>query len=153
MIVKWKPEWYALDQSIVVGDIDLFYLSKDQCSFYSGILHYDDYEVKAKICNIKHLELGNIKGIVTFGLDYSIYLCNGQEIIVNAEESPGEIINSNYVVKEWNFDVQIEVLEKTGLSAMERLKILSPSKTEALKQERIKKYKTLLDLTQADWEI
>lgn len=72
---------------------------------------------------------------------------------MNAEESPGEIINSNYVVKEWNFDVEIEVLEKTGLSAMERLKILSPSERESLKKERIKKYKTLLDLTQADWEI
>lgn len=155
MIVKWTPEWYELDQTIIVGDIDWFYLSKDQCSFYSGILHNDDYEVRAKICNIKHMELGDIKGIVTIGLDYSIYLCNGKEIIVNAEESPGEIINSSCVVKEWNFDVQIEILEETGLSAMERLErleILSPFEREVLKQERIKKYKTLLDLTQADWE-
>ncbi len=97
VIVKWIPQWYELDRSIVV---------------------------KAKILSINHLELGDIKGIITIGLDYSIYLSDGSIIIVNAEESPGDIENSKHVVREWEFDVQINIIEKTGLSSKERLGLL-----------------------------
>ena len=37
MIVKWEPYWYELDQCIVVGDIDLFYLRKDNLYFANGL--------------------------------------------------------------------------------------------------------------------
>ena len=127
MIVKWKPAWYELDQSIVVGDIDLFYLSRDYLYFWTDLLWDHDCEVKAEILSISHSELGDIKGIITIGLDYSIYLSNGSEIIVNAEESPGDIVNSECVVREWDFDVQIRIIEKTGLSCKDRLKMLTPN--------------------------
>lgn len=151
MIVRWKPQWYELDQSIVVGDVDLFYLSKDTLYFANGFAGDNDCEVKAKILNINHLELGDIKGIITIGLVYSIYLNDGNTIIVNAEESPGDIENSKYVVREWGFDVEINIIEKTGLSSKERLKMLDPNENKALQQERINRYKALLDLTEADW--
>ena len=152
VIVKWKPRWYELDQSIVVGDVDLFYLSKDNLYFANGFAADNDCEVKAKILNINHLELGDIKGIITIGLDYSIYLSDGNIIIVNAEESPGDIENSKHVVREWEFDVQINIIEKTGLSSKERLEMLSTNKRKEYQQECIKRYKLLLDLTKADWD-
>ncbi len=42
VIVKWKPRWYELDQSIVVGDVDLFYLSKDNLYFANGFAADND---------------------------------------------------------------------------------------------------------------
>ena len=152
MIVRWKPQWYELDQSIVVGDVDLFYLSKDMLYFANDFADDNDCEVKAKILSINHLELGDIKGIITIGLDYSIYLSDGNILIVNAEESPGDIENSRYFIREWDFDVQVSIIEKTGLSSKERLKMLDSVEEKVLRQERIKRYKALLDLTEADWD-
>lgn len=152
MIVRWKPQWYELDQSIVVGDVDLFYLSKDMLYFANDFADANDCEVKAKILSINHLELGDIKGIITIGLDYSIYLSDGNILIVNAEESPGDIENSKYFIREWDFDVQISIIEKTGLSSKERLKMLDSVEEKVLRQERIKRYKALLELTEADWD-
>lgn len=63
----------------------------------------DDCEVKAEILKITHPELGAIKGIITIGLDYSIYLSDGNVIIVNAEETPGKIYDSRYVISGWSF--------------------------------------------------
>lgn len=88
-----------------------------------------------------HPELGEIRGILAIGLDYSIYLANGAVIIVNAEENPGEIFGSQYTVSQWCFDVQINIIEKTGLTALERL---TPSQWKAQQQERIQRYKKLL---------
>lgn len=152
MIIRWIPQWYELDQSIVVGDVDLFYLSKNNLYFANDCAEDNDCEVKAKILNISHLELGDIKGIITIGLDYSIYLNDGNVIIVNAEEFPGHIENSKYIVREWNFDVEIDIIEKTGLSSKERLKMIDSNEMKALRQERIKRYKALLDLAEVDWD-
>ena len=50
MIVKWEPGWYELDQTVVVGDIDLFYLTDDNRYFSTGLLSSEKYscEVKAE---------------------------------------------------------------------------------------------------------
>ena len=112
MVVKWEPDWYELDQSIVVGDIDLFYLTKDNLYVANGLLSSGNYdcEVKAEILKITHPKLGDITGIITIGLDCSIYLGDGNVIIVNAEETPGKICDPQYVVSGWGFDVQINTL-------------------------------------------
>lgn len=86
------------------------------------------------------------------GLDYSIYLGDGNLIIVNAEESPGDFESSEYIVNEWRFDVHINIIEKTGLTSIERLKMFSPTEMKAREQECIRRYKALLDLTEADWD-
>lgn len=150
MIVKWEPDWYELDQSIVVGDTDLFYLSKDNLYFARGLLSLGNYdcEVKAKIWKITHPELGAIRGIITIGLDYSIYLNDGSVLIVNAEESPGKIYDSQYVVSEWGFDVQLNIIERMN----EKYKMLRPNEMRAQRQERIRRYKALLGLSEADWD-
>ncbi len=93
-----------------------------------------------------------LKGIITIGLDYSIYLSDGNIVIVNAEESPGDIENSKHVVREWEFDVQSNIIEKTGLSSKERLEMLGTNEMKAYQQECQKRYKSLLDLREADWD-
>lgn len=157
MIVKWTPAWYELDQSIVVGDIDLFYLSKDRCYFYNGFMGNNDCEIKAEILSIRHPELGDVKGIIAIGLCYSIYLSDGNEIIVEAEEYPGYIEGCKYAVKEvkeWDFDVQIRIIEETDLTSEKRAEILTPNEKKHIAQERIKRYKYLLDLTETvqNWD-
>ena len=152
MIVRWEPQWYELDQSIVVGDVDLFYLSKDNLYFASGSVTTDDCEVRAEILNISHSELGDINAIIAIGLDYSIYLGDGNLITVNAEEIPGHISNSKYIVRDWCFDVRIEIIEKTGLSSQERLNMSNPNEMKIYRQECIKRYKALLNLSEVDWD-
>ena len=48
--------------------------------------------------------------------------------------------------------MQINIIEKTGLSSKERFKMLNSNEKKVLRQERIKRYKALLDLTEADWD-
>lgn len=100
MTVKWEPYWYELDQSVVVGDIDLFYLSKDGLSLMNGAVRKDDREVGARIERITHPELGEVRGIITIGLDYTIYLSDGTALLVDAEESPGKLYDPPSAVKE-----------------------------------------------------
>lgn len=157
MIIKWEPGWYELDQTIVVGDTDWFYLTKDNLYFSNGLLSSGshDCEVRAEILKITHPELGDIKGIITIGLDYSIYLSDGKVILVEAEEAPGKIYDSRYVVSEWSFDVQINIIEKTGLTATEEkheiFKMFTQNEIKAQRQERVKRYKALLGLPETDW--
>ncbi|MEW4370721.1 hypothetical protein [Paenibacillus kandeliae] len=93
MIMKWNPFWYGLDQSIVVGDTDLFYLQRDVQSFANGPVSIKDREVEAEILEIAHPILGQIRGIVMEELDYSLFLNNGKRIVINAEEEPGKMDN------------------------------------------------------------
>ncbi len=157
MIVKWEPYWYELDQSVVVGDMDFFYLTKD-CSYFTNGLSAENYdhEIRAEIVKISHPELGAVSGIIAIGLDYSIYPGDGNVIIVNAEEEPGEIYDSEYAVSNWSFDVQINIIEKTGWTVIERNrtenKMFTQNEQRAQRQERIRRYKTLLGLSKADWD-
>ena len=86
MIIKWKPFWYELDWPIVVGDVDWFDVKNDGY-FYNGVLSKEQRKdfsfMKIEIERIIHPVLGEVKGIITFGLDYTIYLANGEIIEVN----------------------------------------------------------------------
>ncbi|MDE7252076.1 MAG: hypothetical protein K2O32_03960 [Acetatifactor sp.] len=147
MIVKWIPQWCKINQFIVVGDVDLFYLSKDNLYFSSGGLGNDDYEVKAKILKITHPKFGDIRGIIMIGLGYQIYLSNGDMMIGNF---PGDIESLEDIVNEWKFDVHINIIEKTGLTFIERFNMLNHldhNEIKAREQERFKRYIALLDLT------
>lgn len=50
--LNYELKWYELDQCIVVGDIDFFYL-KDEFNF-ADYMEKENYEVKAEIVSIKH---------------------------------------------------------------------------------------------------
>lgn len=81
----------------------------------------DDYEIKAEILEIKHRLFGNVKGNITIGLDYTVYLDNGDLIQVNAEESPGKITEAKCEVDDWSFEVDIRIIEESGISSKKRL--------------------------------
>ena len=151
MNVEWTPKWYELDQCIVVGDVDLFYLNNEKC--FADDSNRDAYEVRAEILSINHEQLGKIKGIITIGLDYTIYLWNGRVLYINAEEHPGKIENEVIDIEEWKFDVEINVVEKTGFTLGERVQMMTQTEMKSLHNQLIEKYKRLLDISCAEWDV
>lgn len=150
MFVEWTPKWYELDQCIVVGDVDLFYFSNEKC--FSDDFNRDAYEVRAEIISINHTQLGKIKGIITIGLDYTIYLWDGRVLYVNAEENPGKIENEAIDIKEWKMDVEIKLVERTGFTLGERVQIMNPTEKKSLHNQLVEKYKRLLGISYAEWD-
>lgn len=152
VLVKWNPAWYELDQSVVVGDIGLFYFSQDRRCFYNDFIGKNERKIKAEILGITHPELGGVRGIIAIGLCYYIYLGDGNEIIVEAEERPGCIEGSKFAVKEvteWDFDVQVRMIEEVDLS--KKAKPLTPDEAKLYWRERIKRYQCLLEVSDALW--
>ena len=148
MMLRWIPQWYELDWTVVVGDIDWFILSHD--TFANGIFHdEEDYPAtKIKITSITHPILGDIRGIIPIGLDYTIYLSNGDILTVNAEEKPGQIYDSKYKVDDWTFAIGVEVLEENG-----RLPHYEHEYERVIAREnRRNRYKALLGITTTPWD-
>jgi hypothetical protein len=57
--------------------------------FYNTIWHPGDgVFADGKIAAIRHPQLGDIRKIDTRGLDYSITLMDGTELLVNAQQFP-----------------------------------------------------------------
>ena len=56
-MLRWIPQWYELDWTVVVGDIDWFILSQD--TFVNGMFHdEEDYPAtKIKITSMNHSDL------------------------------------------------------------------------------------------------
>lgn len=150
MIVEWTPKWYELDQCIVAGDVDLYYLINER--YFADDFDRDANELKAEIISINHTRLGRIKGIITIGLDYTIYLWDGRVLYVNAEEEPGKIVNETIDIEEWTFEVEIKVLERTGFTLGERVQMMNPSERKSLHNKLVEKYKRLLDISYAEWD-
>ena len=147
MKVIWTAEWYELDQTIIVGDEDYFYLHKRKNSFSNDFGSTHDREVHMKITEISHKDLGNIKGIDTEGLAYKIYLMDGRVLEVDAEESIGEIFYPEGIeVKNWTFTVEVEGMKETGESSFSRLQSMSKKDVKRMNEERTKRYKRLLAL-------
>ena len=143
MILKWNAAWYELDQTIIVGDKDWFYLPSDENnhSFFNELYQSNSFiRKKLLIEKILHPILGGVRGIVAIGLDYTIYLTDGTMLEVNAEEEPGQIYNSSLVIDDWTFDVQVRVLDEAD----------DIPEDHTLK-DAIRRYKVLLGLTDASW--
>lgn len=85
-----------------------------------------------------HPVLGDVKGIVAIGLDYTVYLTDGTVLEVNAEEEPGQIYNSSLIIDDWTFDVEVSILDDADDIPEDR----------TLK-DAIRRYKGLLGLTDA----
>lgn len=78
-----------MDQAIVAGDIDYYYLSNDCAEFANGEVSAEDQEVYTKIVKIVHPELGKVRGILTDELSYRVFLEDGDIIRIDAEENTG----------------------------------------------------------------
>ena len=143
MILKWTAAWYELDQTIIVGDKDWFYLPNDENnhSFFNELYQSNSFiRQKLEIEKISHPVLGDISGIVAIGLDYTIYLTDGTVLEINAEEQPGQIYNSSLIIDDWTFDVKVRVLDEAD----------DMPEDHTLK-DAIRRYKALLGLTDASW--
>lgn len=143
MIIPWEPIWYALDQTIVAGDTDYFYLDKKEKVFINDFPSDEDKEVYGQIVNITHPELGELPGILTMGLSYKIYLKDSKYIQVDAEERTGIIeYPEGLQVNEWIFTVELKVLEVTGFTSEDRLQ-MEKDHSKKLEQRK-EKYMRLL---------
>jgi hypothetical protein len=100
IIAIWQAAWYELDQPIKLGLKDTFWLVNK-----TGTL-----------LKIRHRTIGDASEIDTEGLTYKITLISGQEIIVEAEETPGRVENDfpSFDNDNWKFEVTI----KPTLAAM-----------------------------------
>jgi hypothetical protein len=105
----WEAGWYELDQSIKVGKTQELLLWKGKNKLYNCLLKEGDYEkIKGTIVSINHPVLGSLSEINTEGLDYAFILSNGKQLIVNAEERPGEFAEGQrFPVKYWKFKVVV----------------------------------------------
>lgn len=124
----WVPGWYELDPVLEVGlsgEFAFFRVVPDSLRgpealiLYNDLWHPRDFAVATgTISAIRHPELGEIRSVDTRGLDYTITLMDGTEILVNAEEDPGKMfegrlgdwVESKRVVTQWRFAVEFESL-------------------------------------------
>lgn len=128
--VAWVPGWYELDPHLEVGLEDEFAFWRvvpehlrgpEEFVLYNDLLRPEDgVFASGKIVSIRHPELGDIRKVDTCGLDYTITLADGTEILVNAEEDPGKMfegkpgdwVESKRVVSQWRFTVEFESLSE-----------------------------------------
>ena len=128
--VAWVPGWYELDPQLEVGLEDEFAFWRavpehlrgpEEFVLYNTLWHPEDgIFASGKISSIRHAELGDIRKVDTRGLDYTISLADGTEIVVNAEEDPGKMfegkpgawVESKRVVSQWRFAVEFESLSE-----------------------------------------
>ncbi len=147
MILTWKPNWYELDQTVIVGDIGYFYLDKAEKEFANEMDSFEDKEVRGEIIRITHREIGELKGILTIGLSYQFILNDGKYIQVDAEEQIGKIeYPDSYKVIDWVFNVELDVLEMTGYSSQERLACFKKNERIMLEKGRKERYRSLLGI-------
>ena len=146
MVLKWSAAWYEQDQTIIVGDKAWFCLPSDEKnhSFITDFYQRNSFiRKKLKIKKITHPVLGNVRGIVTIGLDYTIYLADGTMLEVNAEEQPGQIYDSSVVIDDWTFDVEVALIDEADSPEYDKKETLKDS---------VRRYKELLGITEAPWE-
>jgi hypothetical protein len=127
-VTAWVPGWYELDPPLEVGLADRFAFWRivpehlrgpEPLVLYNTLWHPEDAMVaRGTIAAIRHPELGEVRKVDTRGLDYTLTLADGTELLVNAEEEPGKIFEragaqwaeSSRVVTDWRFVVQFAAL-------------------------------------------
>lgn len=131
-VAAWMPGWYALDPPLEIGLTDDFafwrivpehLLGPEPLVFYNTLWHPEEAVVaRGVIASIRHSELGEIRKVDTRGLDYTLTLTDGTELLVNAEEEPGKLFErvdgkwaeSTRVVSVWRFVVEFTTLSETS---------------------------------------
>jgi hypothetical protein len=130
----WTPGWYELDQSLVLGELQKYWFFNfpPQCEaslgesnqFPCDLLFFNQLDSSENCCvryariqQMVHPQLGPLMKIDTDGLDYIFYPVEGEEVVVNAEENPGEIVNPQWemTIEDWSVLVTLsEVSEPVG---------------------------------------
>jgi hypothetical protein len=145
--VKYQVSWYELDQTIYQNQIDYFYIDKHHTEILNDFASDNDIEIRGKINSIKNTEIGEILGFITYGLDYKMVFLNKEVYEINAEEEPGKIYNNKLIqIKNWEFIVEIDVFEETGNTSLGRIKKMTITEKEEIKNKRVKEMKDILGL-------
>jgi hypothetical protein len=128
--VAWVPGWYELDPMLEIGlggefafwrNVPDHLSGREQLVLYNTLWHPEDALIaNGTIVGITHPELGDIRKVDTRGLDYTIALADGGELLVNAEEEPGRMyergkdgwIAAKRVISDWRFVVEFESLSE-----------------------------------------
>jgi hypothetical protein len=128
--VAWVPGWYELDAQLEVGQTDEFAFWRivpdhlcgpERLVLYNTLWHPEDAVIAhGTITSIWHPEFGAVRKVDTRGLDYTINLADGTQILVNAEEEPGKLYErsgdeweeSQRAVSDWRFVVEFESLSE-----------------------------------------
>jgi hypothetical protein len=136
--VAWVPGWYELDPQLEVGREGEFVFWRVVPEHLRGpkrlvLYNYlwrpeDGMFASGKIAAIRHPELGDIRKVDTRGLDYTITLVDGTELVVNVEEDvgkmyegkPGAWVESQRVVSNWRFEVEFECMSELSPESKRR---------------------------------
>ncbi len=116
----WKPGWYELDQTLVLGERQKFWFFQDpphclitdqsqaDLVFFNQMSSLANCQVRyARIEEMKHPKLGALQRIDTDGLDYLFVPIHGAEVVVNAEEDPGHTYHSELDIDDWTVFVKL----------------------------------------------
>jgi hypothetical protein len=128
--VAWVPGWYELDPALEVGLSDEFAFWKvvpehlrgaEALVLFNTVGHPEEAVfAHGTIVCIRHPELGEVRRVDTRGLDYTLTLADGTELLVNAEEEPGKLferagaqwVESSRAITNWRFVVEFEPLSE-----------------------------------------
>ena len=123
----WTPGWYELDQALALGQRQKFWffqtvpdsmggLKDDGHSlvFFNKTDTSENCEARfARIDEMHHSQLGAIQRIDTDGLDYIFFPIEGEEVIVNAEEEPGQAYDLGESISDWSIHVKLVRCQRT----------------------------------------
>ena len=114
MLVRWQPAWHALDQSLCVDVRRQYWLcpaTSDVGPERNTITHEFCRGLRTPqsavclwgtIVAIEHPQLGTLTAVETKGLDYRFVLADRRELLVNAEETPGQCSTPGIAVDDWS---------------------------------------------------
>lgn len=117
----WVPGWYELDQTLTLGQRQKLWFFEDppealqkqhpdaQFVFFNQIDATENCQVCfGQVMRMVHPVLGELMKIDTDGCDYIFFPVDGEEVVVNAEESPGEAYTDGLEIEDWTVRVWLE---------------------------------------------
>ena len=120
----WCPYWYDLDQPIAVAtrtqlsfavqpeehiaaQVRRWHSTSPDAVFYCGLggdgLWFD---LDAEIITLRNSALGAVRSVTSQGLDYTVTLESGRELLVNCEEHPGAVWDPDKRIWMHEFEAQ-----------------------------------------------
>jgi hypothetical protein len=134
MELIYQPNWYELDQPLLVDYPSYYYLTKDKKYFLNGIVSDNDVEIRGEIKSITHDSLGNILAFIPFGPSYKMIKSDASILSIDAEDNHGEIENHQNEYIDWSFKVHMDVLEETDFTSKKRFFSLSKTERDGKKE-------------------
>ena len=120
----WNPGWYELDQTLLLGERQKLWFFQDpppseteavesqstpDFVFFNQLDSTTNCQVRfAKVVEMVHPTLGPLSKIDTDGCDYIFFPVDGEEVVVNAEEDPGNTYDEKLDIDQWMVFVKLE---------------------------------------------